>query len=125
MALDVIGQRSGNLPLTALHDSHDGLVVPAKCRSVVVLSENYSELINTICSGRYSPEQVVKIIDEAAYNPLTDDALCFQLMVKYEVQPWLDGDGSGNWCATINNEIGRDFSPNKAILLAIIEAHNE
>ena len=37
------------------------------------------------------------------YNPLTDDALCFQLMVKYVY----------------------DDSPNKAICLAIIEAHKD
>ena len=98
-------------------------------RGVVILNENYSELINTICSGRYSPEQVVKIIDEASYNPLTDDALCFQLMVKYQVdtvherfikQALIYDDPE-------DNPIGRaaDKSMNKAILLAITESKRE
>jgi len=102
-------------------------------RGVVVLSENYSELINTICSGRYSPEQVAKIIDKAAYNPLTDDALNHQLMIKYEldlISPYRK-NGDTQWEAQIftdeccNVESVYDESPNKAILLAIIEAHNE
>ena len=66
------------------------------------------------------------------YNPLTDDALCFQLMVKYKIQfeP-----------CQIYNDMFRAFSygeyeikilpkaheksPNKAICLAIIELHKE
>ena len=57
------------------------------------------------------------------YNPLTDDALCFQLMVKHKLEVW---EHEGKWLVgynlrnTIHNE-----SPNKAICLAIIEANNE
>ena len=65
------------------------------------------------------------------YNPLKDDALCFQLMVKYDVPPMkntfydyyeciysddVDFVLSGGGSAT-------DKSPNKAICLAIIEAN--
>lgn len=68
---------------------------------------------------------------KGVWNPLTDDALCFQLMVKYKIslcgysQPdgvisAYDVDRNG-W---INKECS-DISPNKAICLAIIEAHNE
>lgn len=73
------------------------------------------------------PEMVGK------YNPLTDDALCFQLMVKYDldfsspyrphgdteydVESFIDG---------VSDAIRvSDENPNKAICLAIIEAHKE
>ena len=77
------------------------------------------------------------------YNPLTDDALCFQLMVKHSVE--LSPMFSGCWCATLakvyafDEQIDHrlchssnvytipvytfDDSPNKAICLAIIKAH--
>ena len=65
------------------------------------------------------------------YNPLKDDALCFQLMVKYEMPPMkckslydcyyeLDEDlilSGGGFVS--------DKNPNRAICLAIIEAHKE
>ena len=68
------------------------------------------------------------------YNPLTDKALCFDLMVKHniEVTPMF----SGCWCATVANKYTfdeqidyklclswLDENPQKAICLAIIEAH--
>jgi hypothetical protein len=66
-----------------------------------------------------------------AYNPLTDDALCFKLMVKYDcdlVSPYRPNNNTHWECqiftgnrtdaVSIYNE-----SPNKAICLAIIEAH--
>jgi len=62
------------------------------------------------------------------YNPLTDDALCFQLMVKYRMQlsrlPNLDYicKKQGVFVNINNTTKGMD-SPNKAICLAIIEAH--
>ena len=68
------------------------------------------------------------------YNPLTDDGLCFQLMVKHkvDVQHYTDKrrvectiwEHHGNFFV---DEISRasDKKPNKAICLAIIEAHNE
>ena len=62
-----------------------------------------------------------------AYNPLINDALCFQLMVKYKVCLRADM-GSVPWVCTINTIQGylsRNASPNKAICLAIIESHKE
>mgnify|MGYP003636529076 FL=1 len=61
------------------------------------------------------------------YNPLTDDALCFKLMVKYKIQLRKVTNGDG-WSASfnkLNHSICTLFntSPNKAICLAIIEAH--
>jgi len=62
------------------------------------------------------------------YNPLTDDALCFQLMVKNSIAllPCCD-----KWECQIYSiatiELLRIYneSPNKAICLAIIEAHKD
>ncbi len=65
------------------------------------------------------------------YNPLQDDALCFQLMVKYDMPPMKSGCGKFYECvfdmdrALSGAGIICDESPNKAICLAIIEAHNE
>ncbi len=65
------------------------------------------------------------------FNPLTDDALCFQLMVKYKVRMhwlWEENDGTPHYEAYINED-GSDIkygkSPNEIILLCIIEAQNE
>ena len=88
--------------------------------------------------------------DGKVYNPLTDDALCFQLMVKYEVNIIMND----MYCCKINEgetpfacisngaqvnrkkteelttitttiKIRKNASYNKAICLAIIEAHKE
>ena len=56
------------------------------------------------------------------YNPLTDDALCFQLMIKYRIDfSTLECSGKHyvSW-ALGGNLI--DENPNKAICLAIIES---
>lgn len=57
------------------------------------------------------------------YNPLTDDALCFQLMVKYKLEVW---EALGKWLVGFNlrNTVS-DESANKAICLSIIEAHKD
>ena len=64
------------------------------------------------------------------YNPLTDDALCFQLMVKYEVN--VDSYlGVTNISSdyTDRQDIAQfsymDYTINKAICLTIIEAHKD
>ena len=67
------------------------------------------------------------------YNPLTDDSLCFRLMVKYDVNvvsPLRLG-GAIKWEAQIFSDEGEhvtcvcDEYLNKAICLTIIEAHEE
>ena len=67
------------------------------------------------------------------YNPLTDDALCFQLMAKYRVM--VDYDDEKFLAATLKGLFNpldkwepekddiRYDSANRAICLAIIEAH--
>ena len=65
------------------------------------------------------------------YNPLTDDALCFQLMIKYKVicvWLWDEINGTPHYDASICNgnldaECFQSKNPNKAICLAIIEAN--
>ena len=71
--------------------------------------------------------------DGKVYNPLTDDALCFQLMVKYDcdlISPYRPNNDT-HWECQIFTDNCADAvsiyndSPNKAICLAIIEAHKE
>ena len=54
-------------------------------------------------------------------NPLTNDALCFKLMVKYKMDfiPYYPDE----YRAQIKNTYVVNKSPNKAICLAIIEAN--
>jgi len=68
------------------------------------------------------------------YNPLTDDALCFQLMVKYNVilisvnESYGTGPiiGYNAFYKQLTDKIYlNEVNPNKAILLAIIEAHKD
>lgn len=64
------------------------------------------------------------------FNPIKDDALCFQLMVKHKVIPGYCRDGTNYAVIDHPNQpvavadCNAD-DPNKAICLAIIEAHNE
>lgn len=60
------------------------------------------------------------------YDPLTDDALCFQLMVKYKVKFYSNKDYFVAGLINKNGEphcFNMDESPNKVICLTIIEAH--
>lgn len=64
------------------------------------------------------------------YNPLTDDTLCFQLMVKYRVKIVFERAPDYYHAITFyksdNTKLCQsDESPNKAICLAIIEAHKD
>ena len=56
------------------------------------------------------------------YNPLTDDALCFQLMVKYKID-FCNYVGDIYAAIYLDNEY-QNRSPNRAICLAIIKAHS-
>lgn len=68
----------------------------------------------------------IVIGDGEAFNPLTDKALAFDLMVKYGIS---SGPNSVGWSATINYDDGSTFGPimaycpQRAICLAIIEKH--
>ena len=64
------------------------------------------------------------------YDPLKDDALCFQLMIKYRVTLHAHPNGGSHAvihngsCVTILSAV-LNKSPNRAICLAIIEAHKK
>ena len=99
----------------------------AKIECVVI-----EHIINTdkaimVCSE--DVEQEYKL-----YNPLTDDALCFQLMVKYNVilisvnESYGTGPiiGYNAFYKQLTDKIYlNEVNPNKAILLAIIAAHKD
>jgi hypothetical protein len=59
-------------------------------------------------------------------NPLTDDALCFQLMVKYECGVINVAKGVFvTQCKMAHSEANHNTTVNKAICLAIIEANKK
>ena len=57
------------------------------------------------------------------YNPLTDKALCFDLMVKYKLSLIAPEGEQEDWDCVIRDVLTVHKSPNRAICLAIIEAH--
>lgn len=59
------------------------------------------------------------------YNPLKDDALCFRLMVKYKVDVGFFADCVSGYIGGSCKGESIAESPNKAILLAIIETHKD
>lgn len=69
------------------------------------------------------------LIPAHIYNPLTDDALCFRLMVKYAIFmtpiPAMEMWSARVWYEGVKPYGAKDKSPNRAICLAIIEAHND
>tara|TARA_R110000822_G_scaffold128482_1_gene264290 strand:- start:72 stop:386 length:315 start_codon:yes stop_codon:yes gene_type:complete len=76
------------------------------------------------CGGAYASAHIDKPYGSyKVYNPLTDDALCFKLMIKYRID-FGTLEYSGKHCvswALDGNLI--EENPNKAICLAIIEAN--
>ncbi len=59
-----------------------------------------------------------------SYNPLKDDALCFQLIIKHKID--LIFNEFGTVSAYYSKKYAlTDTNSNKAALLAIIEAHND
>ncbi len=65
---------------------------------------------------------------EYLYDPLTDDALCFKLMVEHEIEFWslTACDVKEYHARKLGGNKNVNFhSANRAICLAIIEAHNE
>lgn len=83
------------------------------------------EICKKIADIEGFPEQVLEFHDDHIlnYNPLTDKALCFDLMVKYKVEL----DFVSSYCACLMGEYewGYNENPQKAICLAIIAKHNK
>jgi hypothetical protein len=78
-----------------------------------------------ICMNYIEGKRASKVL---YYNPLTDDALCFKLMVKYSVRvetencsAWTDNDDGYPQYEVIHCK----GTINKAICLAIIESKEE
>jgi hypothetical protein len=59
------------------------------------------------------------------YNPLTDKALCFDLVVKYKLSLIAPEGEQKDWDCVIRDVLTVHKSPSRAICLAIIEAHKE
>ena len=77
-------------------------------------------------NGKVLPEDPAQVITSKltdVYNPLTDDALCFRLMVKYKIWRW-SNPAKGKFNVCIKNFAGWISAEtlNKAICLAIIES---
>ena len=105
------------------------------CRTIakIELSETYKGMEERAHDGICVLVLSYGMIFRQAYNPLTDDALCFQLMVKYDIDvlsPYRK-NGETKWEAQIFSKDYADAfsiydeSPNRVICLAIIEAHKE
>lgn len=99
-----------------------------ECDWVVNESNQSIEIVGTqtYLGAHGIPDEKTVVIK--AFNPLTDDALCFMLMVKYEVE--IDFKNKrAMFDAPCKNPIYRtwvkfsDMPLNKAICLAIIKAH--
>ena len=76
------------------------------------------------CGGAYASTHTDNPYGSySVYNPLTNDALCFKLMVKYKLSLIAPEGEQTNWDCVISHVLTCDENPNKAICLAIIEAN--
>jgi hypothetical protein len=62
---------------------------------------------------------------QTIYNPLTDDALCFKLMIKYDIAPFKCEFGGYECVYDVDlvlsgSGVVNDENPNRAICIAII-----
>ena len=58
------------------------------------------------------------------YNPLTDDALTWRLMIKYQIRLCWEYDGT--WICFkngISKALSKDKASNKSVCMAVIELH--
>jgi hypothetical protein len=88
------------------------------------ICQRIAEIEGRAISGVGSLNVFVKcepsLIGNEQYDPLTDDALCFKLMVKYKII--LSYHPKGYKAATDIFNFLFDKNPSKAICLAIIES---
>ena len=95
------------------------------------ICQRIAEIEGRVISGVGSLNVFVKcepsLIGNEQYDPLTDDALCFKLMVKYEVSLTY-GEYAVNAEILIEKEDGEHsfstqaYCPRRAICLAIIKS---
>ena len=101
------------------------------CKKIALIEGRYTDLINKQASYN---SRLVHVQEKATikrwFNPLTDDALCFRLMVKHKITVEFTRyyeSFKSNTIKAFYSDVGfgfyiRDISPNKAICLAIIES---
>ncbi|MBE8233123.1 MAG: hypothetical protein HAW67_05250 [Endozoicomonadaceae bacterium] len=72
----------------------------------------HDNLIPVNCEGKYLTQ----------FNPIINDALCYRLMLKYDIK--LSKNRDGQYVAMYSHCRGEEnINPNKAICLAIISAN--
>ena len=94
------------------------------CKRIAEIEGLSEHRFRNYCNAEYDDE--CRLISVDHYNPLTDKALCFDLMVKYDVRvepsdcnAWIDNEDGYPEFEIIHYE----GTLQKAICLAIIEAH--
>ena len=79
-------------------------------------------------NGKVLPENPAEAITSKltdVYNPLTDDALCFKLMIKYKISLIQHQNNTAVYCIYNHDEkhaTNTMTNPNRAICLAIIKS---
>jgi hypothetical protein len=85
--------------------------------------EHYISDNKKYCMARdKSSTYVIRYVE---YNPLTDDALCFKLMVKYKISLIQHQNNTAVYCIWDHDEkhaTNTMTNPNRAICLAIIKS---
>jgi len=105
------------------------------CKRIAEIDQGTDFRVNFQRGDVFQPQIFVNLHYWEDYNPLSDNELCFDLMVKFKVMiSWQPVNG--RWAAVIGSENeefpfsctianSSDESPNKAVCLAIIEAHKD
>ena len=81
-----------------------------------------------IQNGKVLPENPAEAITGKltdVYNPLTDDALCFKLMIKYKISLIQHQNNTAVYCIWNHDQkhaTNTMTNPNRAICLAIIKS---
>jgi hypothetical protein len=86
-----------------------------------------------IQNGKVLPENPAEAITGKltdVYNPLTDDALCFKLMIKYDIAPFKCEFGGYECVYDVDlvlsgSGVVNDENANRAICIAIIHLREE
>ena len=103
------------------------------CKRIAEIEGIYCHISENKKHVMVRDKSITWLIKFVNYNPLTSDSLCFKLMIKYDMPPMKVHSLKLYDCVFSEDviEISRgagivsDKSPNKAICLAIIEAHKD
>ena len=94
-----------------------------KCVAEIENLEHYISENKKYCMTR--DKLSTYVIRHVEYNPLTDDALCFQLMIKYKISLIQHQNNTAVYCIWNHDQkhaTNTMTNPNRAICLAIIES---